>query len=135
MRTSGVIVCLVALACAIALQSQETKHQTIRAGKAALQPFPTSNTFWTWYENGLTTFSFSIRNQSGHNIKSLRYRVLFFDRKAAQIDFAEGTTGPIPNGLARRESVTLDLDTGMSTRKLSVSSKIEVLGFDQEDSP
>ncbi len=91
--------------------------------------FVCSNYVWSWYQNGLTTFTFSMKNQSGHDVKRVRYRVLFFDRQGSQIDFAESQTEGIPNGLAQRESVTLDFDTGMSTRKLSSSQKVEILDF------
>jgi uncharacterized protein YcfL len=130
MKNSKLFIGLLALALSVQAQNGRHAAQTRAARKHA---FVTSNTFWTWYDNGSTTFSFSIRNQSGHDVKTLRYRVLFFDRKGVQIDFAEGTSGRIPNGLAHRESVTLDFDTGMSTRKLSASSRIEILGFDQDE--
>lgn len=97
------------------------------------QPFVSSNFFWSWYPNGLTTFSFSLKNLTGHDVKNVKYRVLFFDRRGEQIDFAESVAGRIPKGLAQRVSVTLDLDTGMSTRKLSTNQRVEILDFDQEE--
>ena len=104
------------------------------ASRSQTKPaFTTSNYFWTWFQNGSTTFSFSLKNQSGHDVKTVRYRVLFFDRKGSQIDFAEGIAGRIPNGLAHRESVNLDFETGMSTRKMSSYQKVEILRFQQDD--
>jgi len=122
----------VVLALAIAAAPQDVKHSPIRNSKPPQKiPFVCSNYVWTWFQNGLTTFTFSMKNQSGQDVKSVRYRVLFFDRQGKQIDFAEGSTGPIPNGLAHRESVELNFDTGMSTRKISTYQKIEILDFEQ----
>jgi hypothetical protein len=121
-------------ALATAAWPQDVKRTPTR--KAPSRPtFVCSNYVWTWRGNGFTTFTFSMKNQSGHDVKSVRYRVLFFDRQGNQIDFAEARTGPIPNGLAHRESVDLDLDTGLSTRKLSSYQKVEVLDLEQDESP
>src|SRR5438445_10700321 len=70
--------------------------------------FACSHFFWTWDEVGWTTFSFSLRNQSGHDVKSVRYRVLFFDRHGEQIAFEDGWSSGIPNGLAQMQKVLLD---------------------------
>ena len=107
---------------------QSVRRASGDGGKAA---FITSNYAWKWFQNGSTTFTFSLKNQSGHGVKTVHYRVLFFDRHGSQIDFAEGSSSAIPNGLAHRESVDLDFDTGMSTRKLAAYEKIQILGFDQ----
>ena len=96
----------------------QTAAPTRKTNPAQKPAFVCSNYSWTWYQNGLTTFTFSLKNQSGHDVKKVSFRVLFFDRQGNQIDFAESNTGPIPKGLAQRESVTLDIDTGMSTRKI-----------------
>ena len=96
-------------------------------------PFVPSHFYWSWYQNGLTSFSFSLKNQSGSDVKWVKYRVLFFDRSGNQIEFVEGLSGPLPNGLAQRQSVDLGVDTGMSTRKLSVSQKVEILDFHEKE--
>jgi hypothetical protein len=109
-------------------------HGPVLKSKPHSRPaFVSSNFFWTWYENGLTTFTFSLKNQTGHDVKNVNYRVLFFDRQGSQIHFEESSTGEdvIPSGLARRESVTLDMDTGLSTRKISTSQRVEILNFER----
>ena len=95
--------------------------------------FASSNYVWTWYENGLTRFTFSLKNQSGNDVKDVSFRVLFFDRNGNQVHFEESSTGAddiIPNGLTRRESVTLDMDTGLSVRKVSTLQRVEILGLE-----
>jgi hypothetical protein len=134
MKSWKLTVAVLTFAVASAAQTQDTARIPGRSSKTPPIPaFVCSNYFWTWFQNGSTTFTFSMKNQSGHDVKTVRYRVLFFDRQGNQIDFAEGTTGPIPNGLAHRESVDLNFDTGMSTRKISTYQKIEILGFEQAD--
>jgi hypothetical protein len=135
-RCARNIVALV-LAFAPCAVPQIEKHPVGRPGKAAPQKvaFVCSNYVWTWLQNGWTTFTFTLSNQSGKDVERVSYRVLFFDRSGKQIDFAEGFSGPIPNGLGHREAVDLDQGTGMSTRMLSKSQKVEILGFQQAASP
>ena len=105
-----------------------------RKSKPVPKPaFVCSNYVWTWYGNGLTKFTFSIKNQSGSDVKDIYFRVLFFDRNGTQVHFEESNTGSdvLPNGLTKRESVTLDIDTGLSVRKISTSQKVEILSFEQ----
>ena len=65
-------------------------------------------------------------------MNKVRFRVTFFDRQGNQLHFEESeTSAVIPNGMTKRESVTLDLDTGVSVRHLSASEKIEILSFNQ----
>ena len=57
-------------------------HGPVLKSKPHSRPaFVSSNFFWSWYENGLTTFTFSLKNQTGHDVKNVNYRVLFFDRQ------------------------------------------------------
>jgi hypothetical protein len=109
--------------------SQECTPTPARKSKPA---FACSHFSWTWDEIGWTTFSFSLKNQSGHDVKSVSYRVLFFDRHGDQIAFEEGRSFSIPNGLAQMQSVLLDRDTGASTRRLRASQKIKILGVEQK---
>jgi hypothetical protein len=104
----------------------------LKSKPARKQLFVTSNYYWTEYTSGLTEFSFSLKNQSGKDAKKVRFRVIFIDRQGTQIHFEDSeTSGAIPNGMTKRQSVSLDIDTGESVRHLSVSEKIEILSFEQ----
>lgn len=127
MVASAVFIVLLGPAAATrALADSGRKTQATRR-----DPFVTSHYSWEWYTNGLTIFSFSLKNQSGRAVANVQFRVLFFDSKGNQISFEEGkSSDTIPNGMTKRESITLDLDSGSSVRHLSASEKIQILGFD-----
>jgi hypothetical protein len=128
------VLILTANSVALANDTQSQSSAPKKAKPAKSEPFVTSNYFWSWYTNGLTEFSFSLKNRSGNDVKKVRFRVIFYDRQGNQIHFQDSETpaySVIPNGMTERESVALDIATGSSVRHLSASQKVEILGFEQ----
>jgi hypothetical protein len=124
-KAAWVALMLFAISTSLCAQARKKKP-------APKPPFVCSSFFWTWYENGLTNLSFSIKNQSGTDLKNVEFRVLFFDRFGKQVHFQESNTRDvIPTGMTERASITLDLDTGLSVRKISTTQKVEILNFEK----
>jgi len=121
---------LLIICAAISLAQSPSPRKTTKPVKK--EPFTTSSYYWSWYTNGLTEFSFSLKNQSGSDVTKVSYRVLFFDSHGNQIHFEEPepNLGTIPNGMARMMTITLDMDSGDAVRHQSSYEKIEILGFE-----
>jgi hypothetical protein len=129
-KNLGIAFCFLLTTQPLIAQDVPTQSAVNKAKAAIKSAFPTSSYSWKWFTNGYTEFSFSLKNQSGTDVRGVHYRVIFFDRQGNQLDFEDGVcTELIPKGLAKRQLVSLT--DGASVRSLAGSEKIEILSFEQ----